>query len=248
MTLAKLDRKAGWLRIYNPDNFEGDKGTLSEGVVFCPFQGTEIHVNECRTCEFCDGVALDPTGRNSFLMCARPIAEAPEEFKAPKALERDHPEEAGPELFKTPIRDIMTNLVVTVSPELSLESLTDLFVDRGISGAPVIDDDRKAIGVVTKTDILRALQENEGFEEGNANVAELTVHDVMTPISMSLPEHATIGRAAALMSYEGIHRLPVLDNHERVIGLLSSVDVLRWIAKTDGYRVPGYTQQQHKAE
>lgn len=237
-------KKAGWLKIYSRDGFSGDKAALSRGVVFCPFQGTDLDVDECRACEYCDGIALDPTGRNSFLMCNRPLSEALEEHQVHDPFERVQEPERSPDCFKTPIRELMTNLVVTVSEDLTVEELTRLFVERGISGVPVIDADRRVQGVVSKTDLLQAIANNQGFEKGNESVAQMTVREVMTPVSMALPDHATVGRAAALMSYEGIHRLPVIDEHERVIGLLSAIDILRWIAREDGYRVPGYTQQQ----
>ena len=234
---------AGWLTIFPKVGQDGDSA-LTSGLVFCPFQGADLEVEECKTCEYCDGVAIDPTGRNSFLICNRALVDTADEYQPKYGFQRETPPEAGPRLTKTPIRDIMTNLVVTVSPEMTLTDLARLFLERGISGAPVVGSGRKVLGVVSKTDVLRAVDENEGFACGTPDVAQLRVGDIMTPITFSMPEHATLGRAAALMAYEGVHRLPVLDEHDHVIGLLSAIDVMRWIAREDGYQVPGYTQQQ----
>lgn len=57
----------------------------------------------------------------------------------------------------------------------------------------------------------------------------------MTPIAFTLHENGTLSQAAALMAYEGIHRLHVTDQDGRVVGVLSSLDVLEWFAREDGY-------------
>ena len=54
-----------------------------------------------------------------------------------------------------PISEIMTGDVVCVSPEISAETLMALLLDKGISGAPVIDSEGKPIGSVSKTDLMR---------------------------------------------------------------------------------------------
>jgi CBS-domain-containing membrane protein len=64
------------------------------------------------------------------------------------------------------------------------------------------------------------------------------VKEVMTPVTLAMPEHASIARASALMAYEGVHRVVVVDVSGAVIGLVSPIDVLRWLAQKDGYAVP----------
>lgn len=54
----------------------------------------------------------------------------------------------------------------------------------------------------------------------------------------TLPESASLSKAAALMAFEGVHRLPILSNDGKVVGILSALDVLRWLAKQQGYVVP----------
>jgi CBS domain-containing protein len=66
----------------------------------------------------------------------------------------------------------------------------------------------------------------------------------MTPVSVTLPEDACVAQAAAIMAYEGIHRLPVIGASHEVVGLISSLDVMRWIARRSGYVVPRTTRRQ----
>lgn len=141
---------------------------------------------------------------------------------------------ATPVANETPISEIMTTDVTCVSPDLSVETLARMMIDRGFSGAPVIGDDKKPIGVVSKTDILRRSVElgSEGEDRNDVTVAE-----IMTPVAFTLSEHATIAEAAALMSFEGTHRVPAVSREGLVVGIVSSIDVLRWIATNEGYLV-----------
>src|SRR5262249_50102003 len=83
---------------------------------------------------------------------------------------------------------------------------------------------------------------DQGFHE--VDVAGKTVGDIMVPLAFALPESASIAQAAALMAYEGVHRVPVVSTSREVVGLISSLDVLRWLAQRSGFLVPPTTQQQ----
>jgi CBS domain-containing protein len=151
----------------------------------------------------------------------------------------------------------MTGNVVCVREDVSIEALTALFLDRGISGAPVVDAAGFPIGVVSKTDIVRERYENGesidaeslpvrqrrgidytlGDSFHTEPVARGTVGEIMTPLAFTLYEHSPLSQAAALMAYEGVHRVPVVSTDGRVIGVLSSLDVMRWLAQHDGYLV-----------
>ncbi|MFO0572110.1 MAG: CBS domain-containing protein [Polyangiaceae bacterium] len=164
----------------------------------------------------------------------------------------------------TVVSEVMTRNVVCVPPELGVEALTSLFLERGISGAPVVDGAGRALGVVSKTDVLRDYADRgETAEVGKPEVhqggisAELdrgmhvqalrepTVRDVMTPLAFTLPESASIARASALMALEGVHRVPVVTSAGKVVGILSALDVLRWLARSEGYAVPDHRPGHH---
>ena len=52
-------------------------------------------------------------------------------------------------------KDIMTSPVITIKADRSIEEVSDLLTDRMITGAPVVDDSGKLVGVVTLSDIVR---------------------------------------------------------------------------------------------
>jgi CBS domain-containing protein len=125
-----------------------------------------------------------------------------------------------------PVTVVMTKAVRTVTPGLRLDELSRIFLEDAISGAPVVDEDGRPIGMVSKTDLLRSNL-----------LRERIVDDVMTPLAMALPDDATVSQAAALMASERIHRVVVVSPDGRIVGLVSALDVLRWMAFADGYIV-----------
>jgi regulator of cell morphogenesis and NO signaling len=151
----------------------------------------------------------------------------------------------------------MTGNVVCVREDMSIEALAALLIERGISGVPVVDAAGFPVGVVSKTDLVREhyadgeaaipeplqVKEHRGIEFmlgasfGAAPAGRGTVGDIMTPLAFTLYEHSPISQAAALMAFEGVHRVPVVSNDGRVIGVLSALDVMRWLAQHDGYLV-----------
>jgi CBS-domain-containing membrane protein len=158
---------------------------------------------------------------------------------------------------RTPLWRVMKPRVVCVRPELAIDSLIAMLIALDLRSVPVVDDAGRPIGVVSRSDLLRHWREGEtgvpplraagpyagqgeylggGF---HADQESESVADVMMCMSFSLPETATLSRAAAIMAYEGVHRIPVVAADGRVVGLISSLDVVRWLARHDGYVVPG---------
>jgi CBS domain-containing protein len=123
-----------------------------------------------------------------------------------------------------------------------------MLLEERMSGAPVVDGDGRPVGVVSKTDLLRHLHERGDAVEPTGGVPdeagfhavhldETLVRDVMMPVVFAIAADTTIAAAAALMAGEGVHRLPVLDADGAVVGLLSTLDVVRWVANRAGYDV-----------
>jgi CBS domain-containing protein len=145
----------------------------------------------------------------------------------------------------------MSSDVLCVRAEVDLDSARSILVERQISGVPVVDALGRPVGTLTRADLLREAHDAsesaslEGshrpdpasaIEPGMRVTAEpRTVGDVMTPLAISLPERASIARASALMASERIHRLPLVDHDGAVVGVISTLDVARWIAEQNGY-------------
>jgi CBS domain-containing protein len=120
-----------------------------------------------------------------------------------------------------PISDAMCPVLVCVSPAVRLAEVRQLLGRQKISGAPVIGADEELLGVVTWEDLL-------------ASPPDYTAAQVMHH-ALALPSWTPIGKAAAIMSSESIDLAMVVDAHRRVQGLLSALDIVRWLAREDGY-------------
>lgn len=227
----------------------GDGRVCRHATVQCPVQECSLDLDECAKCGLGSGLSFDPSHRRSYVMCAA----TPEPRLEVSVVPSDCRVGARAGASETPVTAIMTRDVVCVSPDVSVESLTSLFLSRAFGGAPVVDDTGKPVGVVSKTDILRNDQEQGDTEKlewsrGTGfhlhQLVRETVADIMTPVAFVLPENASIAQAAALMAYEGVHRIPVVSSSGSVIGLVSSLDVLRWVGQTSGYLVPPCSKSQ----
>jgi CheY-like chemotaxis protein len=69
----------------------------------------------------------------------------------------------------------------------------------------------------------------------------------MTPFAFSLPSHAPIAQAAALMAYEGVNRIVVVSADGLIVGLLTARDVMRWVATQAGYVIPDPAERRASA-
>lgn len=221
--------------------------------VFCPRHERSAALAECEACERFHALHFDAATRATAVVCGCEAAlPAPAEAGAPRDAG------AGPIDPRTPIAAIMTKAVVSVGPETELDDVADLLERHSIGGVPVVDAFCRPIGVVSRADVLRAQRERgnvaevrritasprggdpPGIEPG-CRVYEpvpIAASEVMTPVVFTLHEQADIGQGAALMAFEGVHRLPIVADRGEVVGMLSALDVLRWLGRCSGYLVP----------
>lgn len=229
-------------------------------TVFCPVQERSVAVDECEHCAKFHALHFDPGSRLTTLHCdSRQAPVAPEE----EAALRDAA--GGPPDPETPLAEIMTKDVVCVRADVDISVIRDLMVDRGFGGVPVVDADGRPIGIISRADVLRSEHDREGAEEAERvtaapherdnlglgpgfhvfEPAKILARDVMSPLVLALHESSNIGQASSLMAYEGVHRLPVVSDDGKVVGLLSSLDVLRWFGRRSGYLIPSGAVRRH---
>jgi CBS domain-containing protein len=218
-----------WLRVHVQRTAEPGGAIRMTRTVHCPGRGALSSVESCSACP--SRFATDRRDRDLLLVCDVPAAE---ELPVGEALD-DSADSPGI------VADAMASDVQCVSPELTLRELLQVFAVCGISGAPVVVDG-KPVGVISKTDVVRALTTALDGELHSA-VAELRVRELMSPVVFTMPPDAPLDRAAAMMAFEGIHRVPILVG-DHVVGLLTSIDVLRWMARRGGFVIPGFTVRQ----
>ena len=213
---SDLAKKRHELPVRSRETIEPGGGTVTVSTVHCPKRDAAATVKECLLCGSC--IQLATTEQGEHVICEIDPSEAVA-AAAPRRRAR-RPSQSD----QTPLTAIMSGNTVCVDPDLPVGELVTLLVDRGFSGAPVVASDGKPIGVVSRSDLLDP-------ERGEL------VRDIMMPIAFTLPESASLSHAAALMAYENIHRVPVIGVDGTVIGIVTSMDIVRWVAEQDGYVV-----------
>jgi CBS domain-containing protein len=141
-----------------------------------------------------------------------------------------------------PVREHMARVLSALGPNTSLAAAGKLLADQHLSGAPVVDDQGKLLGVISRADLVEAsasatvgvaryhvLHDGKtltssaipGAEGATGVVAERMTRDVLT-----IGGDAPLRDAVRRMVTREVHRLLVVDG-ERLVGLVSTMDVLR---------------------
>lgn len=132
--------------------------------------------------------------------------------------------------LSTAVSKAMTREVVAVSPRDALSTVESLFDRRRFSSAPVIDGGA-LVGVVSRTDLLRAGRRDAAGHGGAlAPLTSGVAGDVATCPAISVSQRASVSEAAGLMVRHRIHRVFVVDEGE-LRGVFSTLDLLRVIAE-----------------
>ncbi len=127
-------------------------------------------------------------------------------------------------LLTLKVKDVMTRDVVCVAKDQTLADAARLFVDKGISGAPVVDDGGYCVGVLSAIDYVRREHVLQGKWD---EVAEGDrVRNEMSAGVRSITPEQTLLNAARVMCEKHVHRLPVLDAEGKPVGLITSMDVV----------------------
>ncbi len=124
-------------------------------------------------------------------------------------------------------RDIMTHDVITIGPDASIHDAARLLSEYNISGAPVVDEARQMIGIITEADLLG--------KEGK------TVADIMTPRVTTAQEDTSVEMIAQILTSNRYKRLPIVRG-ACLVGVVSRADIVRMMASRWACAVCGAEQ------
>jgi CBS domain-containing protein len=149
-----------------------------------------------------------------------------------------------------PVQDIMHREVKSVRANTPLAEAAELLLTKTYHALPVIDDQRHVVGILTDGDLLnragllavtaqRELTSGELTRELAAlRDSRRTVAEVMTPNPVTVKPNITIAEAVRMMAEFDIKRLPVVDDGDRLIGIVSRLDVLRALSQPIAREAP----------
>lgn len=141
-------------------------------------------------------------------------------------------------------KDIMTKEVITVGPETGIEEVVRTITEKGISGLPVVDEEKRILGIVSEGDLLVRskelhfptylqflsgvfyLESLHKFEEEIKKAAAAKVQEIMTtPVITALPE-TDVETLATLMVEKRVNRIPIVQE-KILVGIVTRADIIR---------------------
>lgn len=149
------------------------------------------------------------------------------------------------------IQDAMEKNVIKFKSTDRIIDVAQSLRDNKISGAPVVDDNGKVIGMVSEGDIMRMVEvhspqinlilpspldlielplkmkhESDEIMKGLKKAGSVLIGDIMTKNVVSILPDASISDAAALMDSHDIKRLPVVDSNKKLLGIITRGDII----------------------
>ncbi|GAA1699761.1 CBS domain-containing protein [Nonomuraea maheshkhaliensis] len=151
------------------------------------------------------------------------------------------------------VKDVMTTDVASVEAGAMFKDVAEVLVERGVSAVPVLDGERRVLGVVSEGDLMRKEEFREqyygesyrpplrarlrrrmtGEADGSGKAGGRTAAELMTAPAVTVAPSASIARAARIMDECGVRRLVVVDADDRLRGIVSRRDLLRMYLRDD---------------
>jgi len=146
------------------------------------------------------------------------------------------------------VTDLMTREVITVPPEMSVKEVAKLLFEKEISGLPVVDEQKKVIGMITEKDLIAMalpkyleklgdfdfILDEEPFLKKIADADKVKVKDIMRREVLCVKEEVPVPEVARLMIVNKVRRIPVLDKDKKLVGIIARADIVKEIARKTG--------------
>lgn len=140
------------------------------------------------------------------------------------------------------VKDHMTRNPVTVTKDVKLTKAVDLMAKGGFHRLPVVNNDGKLIGLVT----TGLVEESSGSKSTSLSIYELnyllsrtTVEDIMIRDVKTISPDVFVETAAVKMRDNNINVLPVVDDDEKVVGIITEKDIFQAFIELTGVGTQG---------
>jgi len=114
----------------------------------------------------------------------------------------------------------MSAQVWVLQPQQNLNTALKLFEERMISGAPVVEPDGSVVGVLSRSDLISALAQQVDFKT-------TLVGQKMTPFVFHARPEQSLIELLEMMTTSRIHRVVVVDDNNRPLGMVTTLDLLK---------------------
>ena len=137
-------------------------------------------------------------------------------------------------------KDVMTEKLISVTPDTSLKETSDRMAAHGISGVPVIDERNSVVGVISEKDFLFHMGEKKTRSTmeviaqclSSKGCVAVSMHtgfakDIMTSPALTVFDDTPVFDIASIFAVKNINRVPVLDQNGHLVGIVARADIFR---------------------
>lgn len=134
------------------------------------------------------------------------------------------------------VKDIMVKDVVAINPDDTFYDIVDLFAEKKISGAPVVDG-RKVVGMVSESDIMEFVDDKsvisliEKEDKSLKDKASLKARKFMSTKVISVFPDDDLSKVTKLIDDKDINRVPVVDKKGKLVGIITRADVVSVVSE-----------------
>lgn len=135
--------------------------------------------------------------------------------------------------------DVMTQNVVTVSPDSEVREIASLLLEHGISAVPVVNESGKVLGIVSEGDLMRRVENDTTQRKSwwlklfaGHDAADYVkshgrrAHEIMTPDPLTIADDVPLHKISRLLEKHRIKRVPVV-KEGKLVGIVSRSNLLR---------------------
>lgn len=141
------------------------------------------------------------------------------------------------------VADVMTRKVIAVRQSTPFKDIVGILRRSGVSAVPVVDSEDRVLGVVSEADVMLKeealdrepppLFERRRRRRERAKAAANQAGELMSTPAVTISPLASIVEAARTMHGRGVKRLPVVDEAERLVGIVSRSDLIKVFLRSD---------------
>lgn len=140
-------------------------------------------------------------------------------------------------------KDIMTTPVISVTPDTTIEEAAQLLFENKINGLPVVNENNEVVGIITGQIIIRSyLPSYLELIDENFHLLSLDKFLAQSKISKKAPvkkimlkphvvnDNKDVVEIAAIMVTRGLRQIIVVDDNNRLVGIISKIDIVKAVA------------------
>lgn len=150
------------------------------------------------------------------------------------------------DIYKRRVKDIMSRDVVTISAADTIHEALTLMGENRVSALPVVDRNNHCVGILSTSDLVDMTRDVDDdvyqldlvdptsqrflLDKLAHSMGSETVQSFMSEAVATVGAETTIGRATQEMLRNQVHHLPIVDVHDHLIGIVSTMDILAELA------------------